>query len=375
MAKCLSQHSSDKTADCPEESDNHPKANGVREFSKRNGSGDSNSDAEAGKANTQANIGVEAEVKAIVKVIEERSLLHALEKTNVTISSAIYRDIPPVYDDLIKVTMNTKQSCRDASGYHAIIAVHSAPKNFQNRATFRWLYGDFAKTNPYRFKLIFFIGLVTNATLQDRLKNESLQYDDIVQGNYIDAYINMTYKAIMVFDYLDNYCKGLHAFFRVDDDVFMNIGQVFTRWSYVQRSRRGVKTIMCYRLGRDRVLRTGKWAVPRSLIPDDIFRFMRCPGFFAAFTVDLIHSINELAKKMPFFWIDDIVMLGLVPNAIEGLFFYPGNKWIALPKDTSEFENCIQTRGSKCYLWIGITKIENFEKLYGYLSGSIPLVK
>lgn len=105
IPKCLSPHSSDNTAACLEEADNHPKANGVREFSKINGSRESRSGVEVGKANTQAIIGVEAEVKAIVKVIEERSLLHALLKTNATISSAIYRDIPPAYDDLIKVSI------------------------------------------------------------------------------------------------------------------------------------------------------------------------------------------------------------------------------------------------------------------------------
>ncbi|CAG5131347.1 unnamed protein product, partial [Candidula unifasciata] len=50
------------------------------------------------------------------------------------------------------VTMDTKTRCRDAGVFSAIIAVHTAPSNFQNREVFRWLYGDFNKTKPNRYK-------------------------------------------------------------------------------------------------------------------------------------------------------------------------------------------------------------------------------
>lgn len=190
----------------------------------------------------------------------------------------------------------------------------------------------------------------------------------------MDAYINMTYKAIMVFDWLDTHCKGIRGFLRVDDDVFMNLPSLYSGWSYVTRNRTS-KTIMCHHLKNDRVLRTGKWAVPTSLIASKTYQFIRCPGYFAAISVDLIHEMNMEVRKLPFFWIDDIVMLGLVPEAIGDIFFPPLNGRIAKPQMSATFRRCMESAGAQCSYWVGVAEINRFKELYGYLSGSIPLVK
>ena len=56
-------------------------------------------------------------------------------------------------------------------------------------------------------KLVFLLGATENAELQENIERENSDYHDIVQGDFIDTYHNLSYKSIMGKLWVSEYCE------------------------------------------------------------------------------------------------------------------------------------------------------------------------
>ncbi|KAH9492160.1 hypothetical protein Btru_026439 [Bulinus truncatus] len=270
------------------------------------------------------------------------------------------------YEPYIQIKMDNTDGCQNASSYDAVMTVHSAPTNVAQREAYRWFYGDFNKTSPYKLKVFFFIGQVDSLTLQYQLTNESQQFGDLVQGSFLDSYRNLTYKAIFTFKWLNDHCQGMRLLLRLDDDVFLGLPHLFHAWDV----RVGSKTnsIMCDVVSEDRVWREGQWSVEKSDIVEDKYYFDHCLGYFAAMTPDLLHKMDATGRKTRFFWIDDVHAYGFVAKKV-GVAFVNVNDRMARGKEKL-FESCITSQGDKCNFVTFIVDVEKFYYLYGLIRGN-----
>lgn len=106
------------------------------------------------------------------------------------------------HDDYTRlIDMSDFEFTRDHQGCHQlenrpkiVIMVHSAPGNFAKRKTIRDTWG----TVDSRSLLLFVIGAFNDTKLEQRIQTEVKSFDDIVQGNFVDSYRNMTYKHTAV---------------------------------------------------------------------------------------------------------------------------------------------------------------------------------
>lgn len=104
-----------------------------------------------------------------------------------------------------KFLTNNQNICRDdGDQLFMIIFVHSALMNAHKRDTIRRTWGNvngvlkfFAKTHN-KIRLVFLIGTTYNDTnLLEAVHKESKIHHDLIQGNFIDSYRNMTYKVML----------------------------------------------------------------------------------------------------------------------------------------------------------------------------------
>lgn len=103
-----------------------------------------------------------------------------------------------------------------------LILVHTAPRNAEKRSLIRQTWGMpqmTQGTSPLR--VVFLLGAAT-AQLQRELELENARYADMVQGNFQDAYRNMTYKHVMALKWFNQRCAHAQLLIKVDDDVFVN---------------------------------------------------------------------------------------------------------------------------------------------------------
>ncbi|KAH9492161.1 hypothetical protein Btru_026443 [Bulinus truncatus] len=274
------------------------------------------------------------------------------------------------------IMMDNTDGCQNASSYDAIVGVHSAPTNAAQREAYRWYYGDFNKTSPYKLKVFFFIGQVDNLILQYQLTNESQQFGDLVQGSFLDSYRNLTYKAIFTFKWLNDHCQGMRLLLRLDDDVFLGLPHFLHAWDVLVVNK--TNSILCDVLSGDIVFRGGKWPVEKSDIAEERYNFNRCLGYFSAIAPDLLPKMVEAAMKTRFFWIDDVFLYGFVAKKVGVAFVNVADK-VARWKEKS-VEECIRTQRDKCDFVAFLVSVKKFYYLYGLMrtdssssSSSLPV--
>jgi len=58
------------------------------------------------------------------------------------------------------------------------------------------------------------------------VNREFERHKDLVQGNFIDSYRNLTLKAVLGLRWLSQYCRQAPFVIKTDDDTFINIFEI-----------------------------------------------------------------------------------------------------------------------------------------------------
>lgn len=77
--------------------------------------------------------------------------------------------------------------------------VHTARSHLQQRYAIRNTWGSIKIFKDWHLDLVFLLGSDTNSSIEfeAQLSNESKEHGDMVMGNFIDSYRNLTYKHLM----------------------------------------------------------------------------------------------------------------------------------------------------------------------------------
>ena len=71
--------------------------------------------------------------------------------------------------------------------------------------------------------LVFLLGKSVNRTLEEEITAEAGDFGDIVQGNYIDTYANLTLKALNGMEYRKRFCNQPEFVLAIDDDTYLDV--------------------------------------------------------------------------------------------------------------------------------------------------------
>ena len=75
---------------------------------------------------------------------------------------------------------------------------------------------------------MFCTGSTLDENIQRSLKEESQEYGDLVQGDFLDNYYNLSYKAIMGNLWVAEFCSQAEFLVKTDDDMFVDMYEVKT---------------------------------------------------------------------------------------------------------------------------------------------------
>ncbi|XP_021936070.1 beta-1,3-galactosyltransferase 1-like isoform X2 [Zootermopsis nevadensis] len=193
-----------------------------------------------------------------------------------------------------------------------VTLVHSAPKNRDKRVLIRNTWGSIIQGS-----LLFLLGEVDSPLLQVSLESENDRYHDLLQGNFRDAYRNMTYKHVMGFKWVLHSCPGVRYVLKSDDDTFVNT-PVLIRALTQGRPRCGMKKlIMCRVWSGVPVKRIGdKWTVTREEFHDDIYPDY-CSGTAILYSQDMVYALYKKAQRTRYFWVDDVHVTGTLAKNLN----------------------------------------------------------
>ncbi len=226
------------------------------------------------------------------------------------------------------------------------------------------------------FQVLFFLGATDHAqrpTLQEAVRFEHERYKDIVQGNYMDSYRNLTHKATAALKYVAENCPHVPYVLKTDDDVFVNVFSLarhlygkptLQELSQRQGSENGCKArghfLSCLVWYRMKVVRdpSSKWFVAEEDWEQEFFP-PYCSGAAYVFSGLTAGALYNASKYTPFFWIDDLYITGILAMRL-GIKHHKFTS--AYQLDFSRFYAAYQTNPEEGMPLI-FSHIDNFNKV------------
>ena len=127
----------------------------------------------------------------------------------------------------------------------------------------------------------------------------------------------------MALDWISRHCQHVPYVLKTDDDMLVNMFSVLNHLftlTNLYPTEAWHSTIACLMWKRMRVTRdpSSKWFVTSDEYPYEHFE-PYCSGSAYFITQDLIQPLFDATRTIPFFWIDDYYMTGLLPRAVRSV--------------------------------------------------------
>ncbi|KAJ8318417.1 hypothetical protein KUTeg_003508 [Tegillarca granosa] len=252
--------------------------------------------------------------------------------------------------------------CNKTSPY-LIILIPSIPENKNNRDAIRNSWGSVAAGTIWpndkldvKVKLAFLLGKSRSPIIDKSIKQEILDEGDIVQGNFIDSYYNLTLKILLGLKWVSQYCNEAEYVLKADADTFVYLPRLVDT---LRQHSVGIEgRIFGNTVPGAKVKRSGKWQVKKSVYP-----FSHYPTYVYGNTyvlsANIVSRLFRNSEYMPYIPIEDAFITGILAKVIEteithvvGFTF-----WLDKPPKTCDFVSDKKISGTKCssqlmlYMW------------------------
>ncbi|VDM67388.1 unnamed protein product [Strongylus vulgaris] len=179
----------------------------------------------------------------------------------------------------------------------------------------------------FGYCVIFPIGLLRNTSESKRLEEENNVFGDILQGDYVDSYRNLSLKSLSALRYIAVAYPKVKAILKMDDDVAWNVPKVANYINYILP-----RSISCHKYESDPPIRdkTSKWFTAYSEYPEEKFP-QYCNGAAYILHGTALQPMFRKVTKLRFFWIDDVFITGLLAHDAD-IHFVKINQYIKLKK-------------------------------------------
>jgi hypothetical protein len=222
----------------------------------------------------------------------------------------------------VEFVVHNPDLCRSPSNQPVdwLIYFHSKPDNAEKRQLLRNSWASEYLLNGTRTKRAFMVGMPQGRPEEQRifssLMEEFVQHRDLVVGNFLDSYNNLTLKSIMAMKWISTYCANAKQAVKADDDVFVNIVELTSLVSS-QPDQSHMITCPVFYEHTMPILRDPnscmKWCAVPTDFPGDTTYPQYCSGTAYVISVDLTGDLYHAALRTRFFFIDDVYTTGLVP--------------------------------------------------------------
>lgn len=217
--------------------------------------------------------------------------------------------------------LNNRNMCRKYEKVSVLVMVHTSVGNFWRRKEMRRTWLNSSHYSPENLQVIFLVGTTSNKTATKLLKSENKKYHDIIQGDFVDSYRNLTNKGVMGYRWITENCMNAEIVIKIDDDAFINFFKFFEDFSFLKQRKR---FIFCNKINPNSmpIIRqpSSKWFVSEWFYKGrDTYPHTYCSGFVVFISTDLIPALYQAVFTAPFFWVDDFYLFGLLPSRVKNV--------------------------------------------------------
>lgn len=244
--------------------------------------------------------------------IDSPTQQHSSANATTTIALPVPKLVNPHNFRYIIQNNSTCEKKNDTNVY-LLICVCIAPANFKHREVIRNTWGSIVKHNP-EVRLIFLIGKPNNGTIQIKLHNESRQYNDIIEEDFVDSYRNLSLKSVAMLKWAMTYCEGVKYVLKADDDMFINVPYLIG----VLKDKQKTNSVIG-------MLNTGarpihnpasKWYTPQEMYKEAVYP-PYLSGTAYVISGDIVSKLFHASEMTPLFWLEDVYITGLCRRKIN----------------------------------------------------------
>ncbi len=227
-----------------------------------------------------------------------------------------------IYGDIMFPYMINNPTICSHDNIHAIILVVTSPGNIIKRNILRTTWAKTDLLRKYPTRTVYIIGNSYNESIQDKLKQESERYGDIVQADFKDSYHNLTLKVLVGIKWVLQYCKQAKFVLRVNEDMLIDTLILF---DILEKEYRGIKRgIMGLKMfnANASIERGGvNCGSVDDISAHKVFPLYVNRNIFIIITQDLLHELYQTALTITFFRIEDVFLTSFVSEAMKNVNF------------------------------------------------------
>ncbi|XP_019764773.2 beta-1,3-galactosyltransferase 5 [Dendroctonus ponderosae] len=248
-------------------------------------------------------------------------LIHYLTKSPTIQSNLALISTNHLLNIPFRYWINNEKVCIEG-GILGVFIVTSYFGNVETRSSMRRAFGGDA-LKKLGLRRVFLLGHAPGDkyTTQHALEEENRRFGDIVQGTFMEAYRNLTYKHVMGLKWAGTYCPNAQFVIKMDDDTVLNMYRLnlllASLKAFAEKS-----FIAGYKLDKMKPIRDtqNKWYVTQEEYAAKIYpQFVS--GWFYITTPQVSGRLASRANQEKFFWIDDVFITGLLAKKLKVKLF------------------------------------------------------
>ncbi|KAL8619059.1 hypothetical protein ACOMHN_020757 [Nucella lapillus] len=207
-----------------------------------------------------------------------------------------------------------------------VVLVISPAKDFSTRKLIRNTWGRAVKDNRWPnawvsvyVEVYFVLGLSLNynssslKNLKSNLSAEAELYDDIIVGDFIDAYNNLTLKTLTGLNWARQHCSHTDFVMKVDQDTLVDFPRLA---DYLLQHRLELrKAIIGKFYFNAKPMNSGKWRIVPSQYPLSLYpTYAGGPCYIIS--TDIVDGLVNVSQYMPLFVMEDVHVTGNLARAL-----------------------------------------------------------
>lgn len=239
-----------------------------------------------------------------------------------------------------------------------ILLVTSYSGDVEKRSAVRRAYPS-KLLAKFGVRRVFLLSLIDekknyNHVSQSAIQDENRRFHDIIQGNFIEDYRNLTYKHVMGLQWAVNFCPQAKYIIKMDHDIIFD----FYRLNFLLKKLPRKELLLAgYVMTRMKPIRepANKWYVSK-----EEYERVNYPNFLSGWfyitNPATVRILLKVTDNLPYFWIDDLYVTGLLVERTNitlfklNRFYTPHQEYL---------QCCVDTPNYVCDYLVGPTSNDN----------------
>ena len=205
-----------------------------------------------------------------------------------------------------------------------LMLVTTSAKAIRSREATRATWASHSNKNTANVRYLFLFGGGLPESQQAIIQRENIQYGDILQESYKDAYYNLSYKVMSGYQWALKHCPRAQFILRTADDNFVHVPNVlFWIRTFGPENMRAQIGYILEKLEVHRQM-TRKWFISYAEFPEDYYP-PYAVGTSFLYSMPAVSEVVKAAPNVPFFPIEDawfgMVMkkINMTTKALDGI--------------------------------------------------------